>query len=105
MNLTTLLPIDTTAEKIISTVAETWKTRSEKITGEDRTFRLAFARHVAMYLTREMTHHTLHEIGDIFKKDHGTVCYAVRKITKARRNRKVDALIEQIVKKIENSID
>lgn len=42
---------------------------------------LVDCRQVAMTLTRQLTRHTLEEIGDAFHRDHGTVIYAERAIT------------------------
>jgi chromosomal replication initiator protein len=48
---------------------------------KNRTKAIAFPRQVAMYLSRQMTHSSLSEIGRAFGgKDHTTVLHAVDKI-------------------------
>jgi chromosomal replication initiation ATPase DnaA len=37
-------------------------------------------RAVAMYISREVTHFTLQDIGDCFGRDHGTVTYAINAV-------------------------
>ena len=46
---------------------------------------MARPRQIAMSLAKELTHHSLPEIGNAFGgKDHTTVLYATRKITELR---------------------
>ena len=53
----------------------------EDLKSPKRTADLAFARQVAMYLSRELTDLSLQQIGVAFnKKDHTTVLHACRKI-------------------------
>ena len=50
-----------------------------------RTKNLAFPRHVAMYLSKELTQLTLTEIGQFFGgRDHSTVLHAINKIKSIR---------------------
>lgn len=46
-----------------------------------RTVTYAHPRQVAMVLSRELTKHTLADIGECFKRDHGTVSHATSSIT------------------------
>ncbi len=61
-------------------VAEHYDLEPEILRGKKRTARVAEARQVAMYLSRELTELSLVEIASGFGKDHGTVIYAVKKI-------------------------
>jgi chromosomal replication initiator protein len=63
-----------------------------------RTKKVAFARHIAMFVARNVTEHTLAEIGSHFGgKDHTTVLYAIEKIGgEAERNPETRALLEEI---------
>ena len=57
------------------------KVKLTELQSKRRIKNVAFARHVAMYLARNLTAHTLSEIGSHFGgKDHTTVLYAVEKI-------------------------
>ena len=50
-------------------------------TSRERT--LAFARQIGMYLARQLTAHSLEEIGSLFgNRNHATVIHAVQKISK-----------------------
>ena len=51
------------------------------MTSRRRPANIAFARQVAMFLSRKLTHSSLMEIGDAFGgRDHGTVIHAVKKV-------------------------
>ena len=68
---------------IRSTVAAYYGIRVEKIITQDRHAKLAWARMVAMFLARELTDLSFEEIGNDFKRDHGSVCNAC-KVVKSR---------------------
>jgi chromosomal replication initiator protein len=61
-------------------VALHFDVRLADMTARGRKANVAFARQVAMYLSRTMTDHSLVEIGRAFGRDHGTVIHAVRKV-------------------------
>ena len=67
-------------DDILSTVASYYGVECEAITSERRNKTLAHARHVAMYLSRMLTQHSLPEISRTFNRDHTVVLHAVRKI-------------------------
>jgi chromosomal replication initiator protein len=74
----------------------------EDLKSPKRTADLAFARQVAMYLSRELTDLSLQQIGVAFnKKDHTTVLHACRKIEEIMKDdlkmRKiVDSLVDNL---------
>lgn len=69
--------------KIINTVANYYNMTPSQITGKIRTSQIALARHVAMYLIREMLNTPYTKIGAIFGgKDHATVMNGVQKVEK-----------------------
>ncbi|MBN1320197.1 MAG: chromosomal replication initiator protein DnaA [Thermoleophilia bacterium] len=75
-----------TIDLILSTVAESTGVSLTEITGDKRSRQVVDARHVAMYLARELTDASLPKIGDrIGGRDHTTVLHAVDKITKLMR--------------------
>ena len=49
--------------------------------GNSRKKEIAIARHVAVYLTREMTNMSLPRIGDAFSRDHSTIINSCDKVT------------------------
>jgi len=79
-----------TIHNIQKTVAEYYKIRVSDLNAKDRTRQIARPRQVAMALAKELTSHSLPEIGDAFGgRDHTTVLHACRKIVelRARDNR------------------
>lgn len=70
-----------TVENIQKTVAEYYKLRMSDLLGRRRTRTIARPRQLAMALSKELTEHSLPEIGDAFGgRDHTTVLHACRKI-------------------------
>ncbi len=70
-------------DKIVRTVADYYNLATHQITGKSRTGQIALARHVAMYLMRNMMNMPLTKIGAYFGgKDHTTVMSAVSKVEK-----------------------
>jgi chromosomal replication initiator protein len=64
--------------------AEAFDLTSEALDASDRRARVAFARQVAMYLTRELTEETLPAIGAAFGgRRHPTVAHACRRVEQA----------------------
>ena len=76
-----------TVENILRTVGQYFKIRVIDITSKKRSRSIARPRHIAMALAKELTNHSLPEIGDAFGgRDHTTVLYACRKIAKLRKH-------------------
>jgi chromosomal replication initiator protein len=74
-------PARIAADDIIELVCEHFNVRLSDVLSQRRTKNLAFPRHVAMYLAKEMTQLTLTEIGNFFGgRDHSTVLHAINKI-------------------------
>ncbi|MEO0292975.1 MAG: chromosomal replication initiator protein DnaA [candidate division WOR-3 bacterium] len=70
-----------TLEKIISSVAEFYNIDIEELKGNKRSKNVAFARQIAIYLSRNLTNLSLKEIGDNFgKRDHSTILHSINKI-------------------------
>lgn len=74
-----------TIENIQKTVAEYYKIRVADILSKRRSRSVARPRQIAMSLAKELTNHSLPEIGDAFNgRDHTTVLHAVRTIKSLR---------------------
>jgi chromosomal replication initiator protein len=70
-----------TLESIQKTVAEYYKVRVSELLSKKRTRSIARPRQVAMALAKELTNHSLPEIGEAFGgRDHTTVLHACRKV-------------------------
>ena len=75
-------PRPATLPSITNAVCEHFSLTREEITGRGRASRLTRPRHIAMYLMREETKHSLPAIGaELGNRDHTTVLHGVRKIT------------------------
>jgi len=75
-----------TIENIQKTVAEYYKIRVADLLSKRRSRSVARPRQMAMALAKELTNHSLPEIGDAFGgRDHTTVLHACRKIADLRR--------------------
>lgn len=76
-----------TVDNIIKTVAEYYKIKVSDLLSKRRTASLARARQVAMALAKELTNHSLPELGRAFGgRDHTTVLHAFRKIQELKKN-------------------
>jgi len=74
-----------TVENIQKTVAEYYKIRIADLLSKRRSRSIARPRQVAMALAKELTNHSLPEIGDAFGgRDHTTVLHACRRIKDLR---------------------
>jgi len=74
-----------TMENIQKTVAEYFKIRTSDLKSSKRSRMVARPRQIAMALSKELTNHSLPEVGEAFGgRDHTTVLYATRKIKELR---------------------
>ena len=76
-----------------------------EVTGDRRSRPVVEARHLAMYLARELTDASLPKIGErIGGRDHTTVLHAVEKMTKLmRENREMYGLVQRLTTKIKSA--
>jgi chromosomal replication initiator protein len=76
-----------TVENIQKTVAEYYKIRVADLLSKRRSRSIARPRQVAMALARELTNHSLPEIGDAFGgRDHTTVIHACERVKGLRES-------------------
>ena len=74
-----------TVENIQKTVAEYYKIRVADLLSKRRSRSIARPRQVAMALAKDLTNHSLPEIGDAFGgRDHTTVMHACKRIRDLR---------------------
>ncbi len=96
--------------KIINVVADYYNLSPAQITGKIRTSQIALARHIAMYLSRDVLDAQYTKIGEAFGgKDHATVMSAISKVGKMLKTDKdlADAVNEikgRLGKSASNSI-
>ncbi len=75
-------PVSVTVDRIIAAVSARYGVSREEIVGSKRNKEIADARHIAIYLIRNITEMSLPNIGKMFGKDHSTVLSSIQKITK-----------------------
>ena len=76
-----------TMDNIQKTVADYYKIRVADLLSKRRTRSITRPRQIAMALSKELTNHSLPEIGDAFGgRDHTTVLHACRKVAELRVN-------------------
>ena len=74
-------------DKIARVVCSFYDVSLAHVRSVKRSKELVLARHVAMYFMKQLTNHSLQEIGHFWgRKDHSTVLYAVSKISSRRQN-------------------
>ena len=70
-----------TIETIQKRVVEHYQLRPGDMTSKRRPNNIAIPRQIAMYLARQLTKHSLQDIGDAFGgRDHGTVIHACKAV-------------------------
>lgn len=91
-----------TVEAIQKAVCEYFGLKIQDLKSRRRTKDLAYARQIAMYLSRNYTNLSLSEIGSTFGgKDHATVIYACKQIEEKRIiEEKINKAVEVIAKKL-----
>lgn len=91
-----------TVDLIQRKVAEYFEVRPSDMTAKRRSRNIVYPRHVAMYLSREMTGLSFPEIGENFGgRDHTTVLHAYEKIKKdLKKDLKLKPLVDKLVYEI-----
>ena len=74
------IPTDALVNRIIDEVCSRYGISSEDVKSKKRNENIAGARHVAIYLIREMTDLSLKEIGNVFGRNHATVLSSIDKV-------------------------
>jgi len=91
-----------TVENIKKTVAQHYNIKTSDMDSKRRTRSIARPRQVAMALSKELTNHSLPEIGKFFgNRDHTTVLHACRKIKELRTE---DPLLDENFRILERTL-
>ena len=93
-------PINVTIEKIYSAVYKKYNIKKEDILGQKRNKDIAEARHICIYLIREITEISFPNIGKIFGRDHSTIMFSYEKISKKRTDPIFNVEINEIIKEV-----
>lgn len=93
-----------TIHDIQQRVGEFYGMKVEEFKARKRTKAVAFPRQVAMYLSRELTDHSLPKIGEAFGgRDHTTVIHAHEKISSSlKTDQELSKIIRNLTEKIKN---
>ncbi len=75
-------PVNVTVDKIFSAVFNKYGISREDIVGTKRNKEIATARHISIYLVRQITEISLPNIGKIFNRDHATILASIRAVEK-----------------------
>ena len=75
-------PVGVTVDKIFAMVFKKYGIKKDDLVGKKRTKEIAFARHIAIYMIREVTEMSLPNIGKLFNRDHSTILSSVELIQK-----------------------
>lgn len=95
-------PSNVGMDEIVAVVSSQYDVSLAELRSKRRTKKIAFPRQICMYLAREMTDHTLQEIGGVFGgRDHTTVLYGIEKITKEVEK---DARLRDDIRELSRSI-
>jgi chromosomal replication initiator protein len=94
---------EVTIEDILEAVTSRYSVRLADLQSKKRSRSIAFPRQICMYLARNLTRHSLQEIGGYFGgRDHTTVLYASRTIDEMRtRDPQFQATIELLTQEIQ----
>ncbi len=95
------LPDPITVERIIASVAATYDVTSADICSGKQNAEIANARHIAIYIAREITGLPLKTIGKNFGRNHATVSASIKKVENdMKKNSRLRATIDDIIKNI-----
>ena len=87
--------------RVISVVAEYHNLAPSQLTGKIRTAQVALARHLAMYLCKDVLGMNYSEIGKKFGKDHTSVMNGIGKVEKlSKENPDVIKVLKELKKKL-----
>ena len=75
-------PVTVTVDKIFTVVYKKYNVPKEEILSTKRNKNIAFARHVSIYLIREITGMSLPSIGTVFGRDHTTIMSSIEAVNK-----------------------
>lgn len=90
-----------TLDNIKKTVCEYYNVRSQEMQSKSRKRSLVRPRQIAMTLSKELTRHSLPEIGQSFARDHTTVIHAQRTIEALRKeDERLDEDYQKLIRKL-----
>jgi chromosomal replication initiator protein len=93
------------ADTILTQTARYFGLRREDLVSKSRSRPLTTARHIAMYLLRELTGLSLIKIGELFDRDHSTALHGIKRIENLMPNRDtVYRQVQELTKRINEQV-
>ena len=97
-------PVTVTVDKIFAAVYKKYNIKKEEIVSSKRTKEIANARHITVYVIRQITDMSLPNIGKIIERDHSTVLSSLDTIEKRMiQNPVFRTELEEMIKEIKGS--
>jgi len=97
-------PVNVTVDKIFSAVYRKYGIKKEDILGERRTKDIAQARHITIYLIRNITDMSFPGIGKILNRNHATVISSIDTVEKKMISSSSFSLeIDELIKAVKES--
>lgn len=97
-------PVNVTVDKIFSAVYRKYGIKKEDIIGERRTKDIAQARHIAIYLIRQITDMSFPGIGKILNRNHTTIISSIETVEKKIISSQSFSLeIDELIKSVKES--
>ena len=94
-------PVDVTIDRIFEKVSKKYNVSEADLKGSKRNQEVANARHVCIYVIKNMTDLSLKKIGNIFSRDHSTVKSSLNKIeTDVKENSLLEIEINELMDEI-----
>ncbi|ADY25180.1 Chromosomal replication initiator protein dnaA [Deinococcus proteolyticus MRP] len=88
--------------EVVRAAAQLFEVTTEQIRGTGRARDIVVPRQIAMYLIRELTPHSLPEIGQYFGRDHSTVMHAVSKVSESiKKDEEMAAQVSRLRRHLE----
>ena len=98
-------PTSVTVEKIFASVYQKYGVKKEDLISTKRNKEIAYARHITVYIIREVTEMSLPNIAKIFNRDHSTIISSIETIErKLITDAMLDFEIKEIVKEVSPNI-
>jgi chromosomal replication initiator protein len=90
-------PVNLSMNDILLGTASHFGLNPEQLRGQGRARDVVIPRQLAMFLCRELTAHSLSEVGGFFGRDHSTVLYATQKVHElAEQDPKIAGALQEI---------
>lgn len=94
-------PISVTVDKIFASIYQKYNVKKEDLISNKRTKEIAFARHVCIYLIRDVTEMSLPNIGKLFNRDHSTIMNSIDTI---ERRLITDSILDYDINEIKKEV-